>query len=85
MLIQIYANVKLGKRYMKNDTHEISRNEVFLWNIFKRQNLIVGNSLEFCRGLITREKSPDDNVEKSVIDYVIMCDKMHKFIKTMLI
>ena len=51
----------------------------------ERQNLTVANTLDKCKGVITRERKAGDKVEKSVIDYLIVCDGMKEYLEEMFI
>ena len=50
--------------------------------MIERQNLNVANALDSCSGTITRQRNVGNNVEKSVIDYVLLCDEMTKLLET---
>ena len=76
VLIQLDANAKIGMENLKNDPHNITANGKIMLDIIKRQNLIVANTLELCNGLITRERVTKAGIEKSIIDYVIICQKL---------
>ena len=45
--------------------------------------MTIVNTLDICTGVITRERITTTNVEKSVIDYVIVCDGMKNFLVDM--
>ena len=63
-------NSKLGPNYIKNDPHNMSENGIILGGIME---LIVANGLaEKCKGLITRERHTVNNMEKGIIDFVIV-------------
>ena len=79
------ANAKLGKNNIKNDPHETSNNGKLLLEMVERQNLSVANTLDKCKGVITRERKAGDKVEKSVIDYLIVCDGMKEYLEEMFI
>ena len=54
-------------------------------DIIKRHNLTVTNSMNICDGVITRERVTKERVEKAVIDYVIVCDKLKEFVESMFV
>ena len=81
-MIELDANAKLGKQHIKKDPHDMTENGRLLVDILGRQNLTIVNKME---GTITRERITKDRIERSVIDYVIICCKMIKFVKSMLI
>ena len=49
----------------------------------KRQGLTIANTLDKCKGLITRERKNKDKVEKSILDYIIFCDGMMEYFENM--
>ena len=49
------------------------------------QELTIANTLEVCAGTITRERAVEGKDERSVIDYIIVCEEMLKFLKEMII
>ena len=79
------ANAKIGKDKIENDPNEMSSNGKILIEMIKRQGLIIGNCLNQCKGTITRERANLNNVEKAVLDYVIMCEGMKMFLDEMVI
>ena len=84
-MIELDANAKLGKQHIKKDPHDMTENGRLLVDILGRQNLTIVNKMDICEGTITRERITKDRIERSVIDYVIICCKMIKFVKSMLI
>ena len=78
-------NSKLGPEFINKDPHSITENGRILSGILERNALIVVNGLEVCKGLITRERSTVDNIEKSIIDFVIVSQDLVKSIKSMMI
>ena len=46
----------------------MTRNGKLLMDIVERQNLVVTNSLDICKGTITRERVFEKKVERSVIN-----------------
>ena len=78
ILIELDANAKLGNKIIKNDPHSISNNGKLLMDIISRQNLVIANSLDICKGTITRERIFDNKAERSVIDYILICQELAK-------
>ena len=78
ILIELDANAKLGNEVIKNDPHKISNNGKLLMDIITRQNLVIANSLDICKGTITRERIFDNKTERSVIDYILICQELAK-------
>ena len=84
LIIQMDANAKLGSTYIKDDPYKISGNGKILAGILDRHAMIVINGLtNKCTGSITRQRTTTDNIEKSVIDYVIVSRDLGKHIKIM--
>ena len=81
VIIQMDANAKLGSDIIKGCPHKMSNNGKLLYDIIERQDLIVVNALEICKGTITRERIFQNKTEKSVIDYIIVSRGLR--IKTM--
>ena len=61
----------------------MSNNGKLMLDIIKRQSLHIANSFDLCEGTITRERSVGEKSEKSIIDYIIICDKMKRFLTAM--
>ena len=72
IIIQMDANAKLGPEMIKGCPHKMSNNGKLLYNVIERQDLIVINALDLCKGIITRERIFQDKTEKSVIDFIIV-------------
>ena len=81
VLIELDANAKLGNRVIKDDPHKMSNNGKVLLDIIERQNLIVTNSLDICKGKITRERIFENKIEQSIIDYILVCEELAKNIE----
>ena len=79
------ANAKVGKEIIKNDPNEISNNGKILLEIVERNNLTIANSLNKCKGVITRDRKTVISDEKSVIDYLIICEEMKEYLEEMII
>ena len=76
VIIELDANAKLGKTYIKEDPYEISSNGIILAEIVERQHLVVGNGTNICKGTITRKRVTKNRVEQSVIDIVLFSADM---------
>ena len=85
ILIQTDANAKVGNTEIKNDPHETSNNGKILLEMVRRQNLTIGNSLDKCKGLITRERKTVEKTEKSVIDFIILCEDLKEYLEQIVI
>ena len=83
-MIYMDANSKLGQKYIGGDPHEQSKNGKVLSEIVGRHALIVINGLtDKCTGIITRERSTVQGVERSVIYFVIVSGDLGNHIEYM--
>ena len=78
--IQMDANAKL-----ESEIQELSRNGQYLLDLASRQNLKILNNSEFCKGKITRHRITKNKVEKSILDYILVCDILSNYFTSMLI
>ena len=85
IILQLDANAKIGKENLKGDPNNATANGRILLDVVERQNLTIANTLDLCRGIITRERVTTLNVEKSVIDYVIVCSGLKDFLEEMIV
>ena len=83
IIIQMDANAKLGSEVIKGDPHKMSSNGKIMYDLVERQDLVVVNALDICKGIITRERVYENKVEKSVIDYIIISQGLLKFLLDM--
>ena len=80
---ELDANAKLGNDFIPGDHHQISANGEYLKNIIESNNMILCNSEKECDGLYTRERKTVNNCEKSIIDYVLICQDLYFYFKKM--
>ena len=85
VIIEIDANAKLGPSIIKNDMHSITENGSLLRDILRRQNLTCLNGETRCEGLVTRHRRTVHGDEKSVIDFIIVCDQLLPFFNRMVV
>lgn len=78
IVVEMDANAKLGMEHIKNDPNVTSPNGKLLLEMINRQNLVVTNSMDICEGVITRKRITKDSTETSVIDYILVCQKLSK-------
>ena len=83
IIIQMDANAKLGSKIIKGCPHNISNNGQLLKDLVERQDLVVANALEICKGSITRERTFENKTEKSIIDYIIISRDLSKTVTEM--
>ena len=81
VIIQTDANAKVGKSELANDPHDTSNNGRILLEMTRRQNLTIGNTLSKCKGLITRERKTVDKTERSVIDFILICEDLKEYLE----
>ena len=80
VIIEMDANAKVGMKYIVGDPHETSPNGRLLLEMVKRQNLIIVNAMDICKGVITRERDTKNGKEISVIDYILVSDNLSKYL-----
>ena len=85
VIVQMDANAKIGKENLKDDPNTETPNGRILLDMCERQNLTILNTLDLCRGVITRERITVNNIERSIIDYIIVCEEMKQFLEEMFI
>ena len=67
------ANSKLGAAFIPGDPCEQSKNGKLLQKVIEENDLIVVNGTDVCKGLITRFRKTKNSIEKSVLDYFLVC------------
>ena len=85
VILELDANAKVGKDFIKDDPHPISKNGKIMIDLVQRQGFHIANSDPKCKGVITRERTFESKVERSVIDCVILCDGIKDWLDEMLI
>ena len=56
VVIEMDANAKVGKDVLRGDPHKMTGNGKLMLDMLERQNLTILNSLDICKGCITRER-----------------------------
>ena len=84
-LIQLDANAKVGHSIIQGDPNVQSNNGLLLMGMLDRQNLFLLNASELCQGKITRHRITQHGEEKSILDYVIVCETLLKMLLKMFI
>ena len=79
-LIQMDGNAKLGKNIIKQDPHDITENGKLLQDLIEREN-----SSELCKGAITRHRVTKHKEEKSILDFILVCEKLAEFFTLMFV
>ena len=78
IFIEFDANSKLGPEIVPGDMHHQTENGKILARIIHNHGLVVGNSLEKCKGTITRKRVTKFATEESIIDFVILSQDLIK-------
>ena len=79
-MIEMDANAKL-----ETETTNMSANGQNMLDMVKRQNLTVLNKSKFCKGTITRDRITKNKEEKSILDYILVCNILSNYVTSMLI
>ena len=85
ILMELDANSKLGKELIPGDIHSQSENGKLLAGIIARHGLVLGNSMDVCKGLITRKRTTKTAIEESIIDFVILSEDLKKDVDSIII
>ena len=85
VLIQMDGNAKVGANVIKADPNKQSENGALLIDLLHRQNLHLLNLSDRCQGTITRHRETIHGVEKSILDYVIVCPGLYSHFVEMVI
>ena len=85
IFIEMDANSKLGNTLIPGDMHKQSDNGKILAGILERHSLMLGNNMDVCQGLITRQRITKHTIEKSIIDFVIISEDLKKDVKAIII
>ena len=74
------SNAWLGQELIQNDPHKQNKNGELLHNFLKRNpQMHLLNASSICNGLITRSRNLENRSERSVIDFVIVCDRVRPY------
>ena len=85
-ILHFDGNLWAGDNIIPGDPRKQNKNgKLFQKFLEENYNLTVVNSLPLCQGLITRSREKDGNMEESVIDFFVVCDRVLPFIKKMVI
>ena len=85
-MIFMDGNAWLGSSWIKNDPHSMNKNgELFQSFLLRNPQLTLLNAADFCEGFITRERTVNNKSEKSIIDFVIVCDKIFPLVSKFIV
>ena len=83
LCMELDANAKVGEVIQNNPQETISPNGILLLDIIERNNLILVNGTDICEGKITRQKMKNGKLEKSVLDYFLVCQDFFLLVQKM--
>ena len=81
--IELDANSKLGSALIPGDPKPQSSNGKLLQRFIEENDLICVNGTTLCEGVTTRFRKTVNSIERSVLDYFIVCKKFFKLILQM--
>ena len=85
-ILQLDGNLWAGPELIPGDPNLANRNgRLFKEFLSRNPDLIIVNSLSICQGLITRQRQTVKKLEKSVLDFFVVCRRVLQFIKKMTI
>ena len=80
------ANSQLGNDIILGDPHGQNHNGKIFYDFLKNNShLSLLNKQNYCQGKITRERKVQNKTEFSIIDFIIVCEKVFSFAKLMII
>ena len=84
LIIEMDSNAWAGNKLIPNDPNKQNNNGKLLEMFLNRnRHLCLINSLSQCEGIITRTRKTLCLNEKSILDIVIVCDKVLPYVKRM--
>ena len=85
-ILQFDGNLWAGNKLVPGDPrHQNKNGKLFEEFLQRNPNLTVVNSLQVCRGLITRSRMKDGTLEESVLDFFVVCSLVLPFLNQMVI
>ena len=83
-ILQFDGNLWAGKDIIPGDPNIQNRNGKLFQEFLERNpQLSVVNSLPLCEGLITRMRNKNNKIERSVLDFFVVCDRVLPFVVKM--
>ena len=80
------GNLHAGPELVQKDPNPMNKNgKLFLEFLERNKSLIVLNSLESCKGLITRQRKLKNRTEQAVLDFFLINEKLKPFLEHLLI
>ena len=85
-LLHFDGNLWAGSEIIPGDVRPQNKNgRLFQQFLERNKNLTVVNSLPLCQGLITRSRRNKDQIEESVLDFFVVCDRVLPYVTKMVI
>ena len=85
-VLQFDGNLWAGDDLIPGDPRKQNRNgKLFQQFLERHPQLSVVNALSQCEGLITRVRKKNGEMEKSVLDFFVVCDRVLPFVEKMVI
>ena len=85
LVIEMDANAKLGPSIVPGDPNPMSPNGSLLQGVMTRQKLTCLNSDHRCKGSITRYRKTIHGEERSILDFVLVCEDLLDYFNSMMI
>ena len=80
------GNLWAGNQVIPGDPRPQNKNGKLFEEFLKRNsNLTVVNGLPQCQGLITRCRIKDGEMEKSILDFFVVCSRLLPYVSQMVI
>ena len=84
IIFQMDGNLHAGASLIKEDPNIQNRNgKLFMDFLSRNESLVVLNTLNKCKGVITRRRKVESRTEESVLDFCIINEKLQPFFKVM--
>ena len=81
-----FGNLWAGSEIIPGDRRPQNRNgRLFQEFLERNKNLTVVNALSLCQGLITRSRKTNNQIEESILDFFVVCDRVLPFVTKMVI
>jgi hypothetical protein len=86
LVLHCDGNLWAGSDIIPGDPRKQNRNgKLFEDFLSRNSHLTVVNALPVCKGLITRSRLRDGQIEESVLDFFVVCSRVLPYVTSMLI
>ena len=82
-ILQGDLNALLGNTIIKNNPRNQNQNGKLMEEFLERNELTVVNSLSICKGLITKSRNCKGTLDKSILDFFVVCKRVLALVKSM--